>query len=210
MENPLPWNSRQIGYGYFHPTLILFKSMASTMTVAAGSAPVIRPKTSKDDRTMIGFMLIIGLYLIVALAFPLYAMLSKSFSTYAFDLANFEFQVDTGEGWGESITALALNEKLQVVKSEELSTSSDGRLAATVFFPDFSFRSPTNYRLRQIKLDSSFLVGSKRIADTDWHEFESNKFRRIVLRPSSSTGLDNFRAYFSTPALFRSIENEPD
>ena len=43
------------------------------------SAPVIRPKTSKDDRTMIGFMLVIGLYLIVALACPLYAMLSKSF-----------------------------------------------------------------------------------------------------------------------------------
>ena len=156
---------------------------------------------------MIGFMLVIGLYLIVALAFPLYAMLSKSFSTYSFDLANFEFQVDKGEGWGEPVTALALNEKLQVVKPEELSTSSDGRLAATVFFPDFSFSSPTNYRLRQIKLDSSFLVGSKRVADTDWHEFESNKFRRIVLRPSSSTGLDNFRVYFSTPSLFRSIEN---
>ena len=171
------------------------------------SAPVIRPKTSKDDRTMIGFMLVIGLYLIVALAFPLYAMLSKSFSTYSFDLNNFEFQVDKGEGWSDPVTAQALNEDLQVVKLEELATSSDGRLAATVFFPDFSFRSTTKYRLRQIKAESSFLVGSTRIADTEWHEFESNKFRRIVLRPSSATGLDNFRVYFSTPALFRSIEN---
>ena len=170
-------------------------------------APVIHPKTSKDDRTMTGFMLVIGLYLIIALAFPLYAMLSKSFSTFSFDLSNFEFQVDKGEGWSEPVTALTLNQDLQVVKSEELATSSDGRLGVTVFFPDFSFRSPTKYKIRQIKLDSSFLVGSNRIADTEWHEYDSNKFRRIVLRPSSSTGLENYRSYFSTPSLFRSIEN---
>jgi len=170
-------------------------------------APVIHPKTSKDDRTMTGFMLVIGLYLIIALAFPLYTMLSKSFSTFAFDLSNFEFQVDKGEGWSEPVNALTLNQELQVVKTEELATSSDGRLGVTVFFPDFSFRSPTKYKIRQIKLDSSFLVGSNRVADTEWHEYESNNFRRIVLRPSSSTGLENYRSYFSTPSLFRSIEN---
>ena len=60
---------------------------------ATVSVPDIRPKTSKDDRTMIGFMLVIGLYLIVALALPLYAMLSKSFSTYLFELGNFEFEI---------------------------------------------------------------------------------------------------------------------
>jgi iron(III) transport system permease protein len=180
--------------------------MAAEMSVTA-SAPLIRPKTSKDDRTMILFMLVIGLYLIVALAFPLYAMLSKSFSTYSFDLSNFEFQVDSGEGWSDPVTAQVLNEKLNVVAPEELDTSSDGRLSVTDFFPDFSFRSPTMYRLRQIKPNSSFLVGSTRVADTDWHEFESKKFRRIVLRPASATGLENYRAYFSTPALFRSIEN---
>ena len=68
----------------------------STNTLETGPAPVIHPKTSKDDRTMTGFMLMIGLYLIIALAFPLYAMLSKSFSTFSFDLSNFEFQVDKG------------------------------------------------------------------------------------------------------------------
>ncbi len=156
---------------------------------------------------MIGFILVIGLYLIVALAFPLYAMLSKSFTTYSFDLANFEFQIDKGDGWSAPVTALALNEELDAVKPDELVTSSDGRLVATVFFPDFSFRSPTKYKIRQIKPDSSFLVGSTRVADTRWHEFESNKFRRIVLRPSRSTGVDNFGVYFSTPSLFRSIEN---
>ncbi len=176
-------------------------------TLVSNAAPQIKPKTSKDDRIMTAFMLVIGLYLIVTLAFPLYAMLSKSFSTFSFNLSNFEFQVDKGEGWGEPVSAKVLNDELQAFKPDELATSSDGRLSVTGFFPDFSFRSPTKYRLRQIKTESSFLVGSERIADTEWHEFDSNKFRRVVLRPSSATGLENYRSYFSTPALFRSIGN---
>ncbi len=180
---------------------------ATAALINAGDAPIIKPKTSRDDRTMTAFMLIIGLYLIVALALPLYTMLSKSFSTFAFDLSNFEFQVNEGEGWSTPVSALTLNQQLQAVPPEELATSSDGRLAATLFFPDFSFRSPTRYKIRQVNPVTSFLVGSERVADTEWHEYESNQFRRIVLRPSSSTGFANFREYFSTPSLFRSIEN---
>ena len=63
-------------------------------------APLIRPKTSKDARMMAAFMLVIAVYLVIALALPLYAMLSKSFTTAAFDLESFEFQVNTGDGWG--------------------------------------------------------------------------------------------------------------
>jgi iron(III) transport system permease protein len=170
-------------------------------------APIIRPKTSKDDRLMAGFMIVIALYLFIALAFPLYAMLSKSFTTAAFDLNKFEFQVNKGDGWSETISAFQINETLKLFKPEELITSSDGRLYATTFFPDFSFRSKTEYRLRQLDENGSFLEGSTRIADTDWHTYKANKFRRVVLRPSRSTGLDNYITYFSTPALFRSIQN---
>ncbi len=175
--------------------------------VDSSPAPRIRAKTSKDDRIMLGFILVICLYLLITLAFPLYAMLSKSFSTFAFDLANFEFQVNTGEGWSEPVTAAKLNAKLNKFGPADLATSSDGRLGVVDLFPDFSFRSPTLYRIRQINPDSSFLFGSERIADTDWHEYSSNDFRRIVLRPVASIGLENYRTYFSTPSLFRSIEN---
>ncbi len=47
------------------------------------SVKPIKPKSSKDDRQMLFFVLIIGLYLLVALAFPLYAILSKSFENSA-------------------------------------------------------------------------------------------------------------------------------
>lgn len=170
-------------------------------------APIIRPKTSKDDRLMAGFMFVIALYLVIALALPLYAMLSKSFTTAAFDLQKYEFQVNKGDGWSETISAFQINETLKLLKPEELMTNADGRLYATTFFPDFSFRSKIEYRLRQLDENGSFLVGSTRIADTDWHTYKANKFRRIVLRPSKSTGLDNYITYFSTPALFYSIKN---
>ncbi len=168
---------------------------------------VIKPKTSKDDRIMAAFIVVIALYLIVTLAFPLYAMLSKSFTTASFDLQNYEFQVNKGEGWSETISAFEINESLKLLKPEELLTNSDGRLSAPTFFPDFSFRSKTEYRVRQLDKDSSFLAGTTRIADSEWHTYKANKFRRIVFRPSKSTGLDNYITYFSTPALFRSIQN---
>ncbi|MDD9857220.1 MAG: putative 2-aminoethylphosphonate ABC transporter permease subunit, partial [Gammaproteobacteria bacterium] len=173
----------------------------------AAPLPRVRPKTSRDDRIMVAFMAVIGLYLVISLALPLYAVFSRSVSTFYFDLDNFEFQVNRGDGWSAPVAASRLNDQLRAVAPQELNTSGDGRLAATVFFPDFNFRAPTRYKIRQVKPEASFLVGTRRVADTGWHEFESSQFRRIVLRASRSTGLDNYRAYFSTPALFRSIKN---
>jgi iron(III) transport system permease protein len=46
------------------------------------SAPIIKPKASRDDRIMRAYMGIIGLYLLVSLALPLYAVFSKSFHNY--------------------------------------------------------------------------------------------------------------------------------
>ena len=48
------------------------------MADAVLTAPAIRPKVSRDDWTMRAFIGVIGLYLVVTLAMPLYAMMSKS------------------------------------------------------------------------------------------------------------------------------------
>jgi iron(III) transport system permease protein len=183
--------------------------MSTDAAALAGrpAAAPIKAKTSRDDRIMLGFILVICLYLLITLAFPLYAILSKSFSAFSFNLTNFEFQVDAGEGWSEPLSAAELNRQTGAYSDADLATSSDGRLSVVEFFPDFSFRSPTLYRIRQVNPQSSFLYGSERIADTEWHEYSSNDFRRIVLRPAAALGLENYRTYFSTPSLFRSIEN---
>lgn len=171
------------------------------------TAPKIKPKVGRDDWIMRSFIVVIGLYLVITLAFPLYAMLSKSFNTYAFDLAQFEVQIDTGEGWGKTVTVQALNKASGKYKSDDLKTSSDGRLPVVSMIDGFSFRSKTLYRLRNINSGSVFLAGTERKTDTQWHEFTSNDFRRVVLKPMKATGLDNFIQYFSNPSLFNSIFN---
>ena len=180
--------------------------------VAQDRMPKGRPLTAKlgrDDLMMRSFILIIALYLVVTLAFPLYAMLSKAFSIFRFDLSQIELQVSDTEGnfSGEIFSAAALNQKLGVISEEDLATSGDGRLALTALFPDFSFRSPVHYKVRGTSADAVYLIGSERKTGTNWNEVDSNTFRKVVLRPVKSVGLANFATYFSTPSLFRSIEN---
>ena len=182
-------------------------SVASDNTMPAGRP--LAAKLGRDDLVMRSFILIIALYLIVTLAFPLYAMLSKAFSTFSFDLSQIEFQVsdENGKFNGDILSAQTLNEKLDAIKPDQLSTSSDGRLSLVPLFPDFSFRSPVMYKVRGATSDAVYLIGSERKVGTDWNEVDSNTFRKVVLRPVQSTGLSNFVTYFSTPSLFRSIQN---
>ncbi|MCH8951187.1 MAG: putative 2-aminoethylphosphonate ABC transporter permease subunit [Proteobacteria bacterium] len=186
------------------------------MSVTADAAPVrpptgrpLRAKLGRDDYIMRGYMLAIMVYLVVALAMPLYVMLSKSFTTYGFDLATYEFQVSdqAGNFTAPPVSAETLNRELGAVPPEKLTTSSDGRLPATLFFPDFAFRSPVLYRIRGTTAGATYLIGSERHLGTEWSQVTSNDFRRVMLRPVASRGLDNFVSYFSTPALFRSIQN---
>ena len=166
----------------------------------------IKLKLDRDGVIKRLFMGVIALYLFVALALPLYAMLSKSFVTYGFDLARYEFQVSDEAGvFGPAQSAADLNTQLGVFDDEALQSSSDGRLSATDLFPDFSFRSPVKYR--GTDPDAPYLVGLDLQNSTEWQEYDSNTFRRISLRPVKSVGLQNYAEYFSNPALFSSIQN---
>ncbi|MGJ8569337.1 MAG: putative 2-aminoethylphosphonate ABC transporter permease subunit [Hoeflea sp.] len=178
----------------------------SDAILPAGRA--IKLKLDRDGAIKRAFMAVIALYLIVALALPLYAMLSKSFVTYSFDLARYEFQVSDEAGrFGPPQTAAAINAQLGLFDAEALRSSSDGRLSATAFFPDFSFRSPVKYRIRGTDPDAPYLIGLDLQNTTEWQEFDGNTFRRINLRPVKSVGVQNYSEYFSNPALFSSIQN---
>ncbi|GHD45534.1 iron ABC transporter permease [Thalassobaculum fulvum] len=166
-----------------------------------------KPKLDRDAWAVRAFMLVIALYLVVALALPLTVMLSKSLSTYRFDLTAFELQIDKGEGWSVPVTLASLADALPADKRPELATNHDGRFGVVDLLPDFSFRAKTRYRLRNAADGAVYLYGSERIADREWHEYSSNEFRRVVVRPAASRGLDNYRTYFSTPSLVQSIEN---
>ena len=66
--------------------------------IAARPNGVIKAKLSRDDIIMRGGMAVIALYLVISLVFPLYAMFSKSFSTFQYDLSKFEVQVSDDAG----------------------------------------------------------------------------------------------------------------
>ena len=180
---------------------------AADLNLPAGAK--VKPLLGRDDLAMRLWIALIALYLIITLAFPLWAMLSKSLSTYQFDLSRYEFQVsdESGTFSKTTVSASELNAELSAVTEQELATNSDGRLAATSFFPDFSFRSPVKYRIRGTTSETAYLIGSDLTKGTEWTELDSNTFRRVQLRPVASTGLGNFATYFSTPALMGSITN---
>ncbi|MDQ6433498.1 putative 2-aminoethylphosphonate ABC transporter permease subunit [Mesorhizobium sp. LHD-90] len=183
--------------------------MAASAAAVLPPGKTLRQSLDRDDLVKRGLMVVISLYLLFSLAAPLYVMLSKSVSIYCFDLSQFEFQVsdETGANWNAPATAQALNAATGAVPAADLAAGSDSRLAATSFFKDFSFRSPVKYRLRGTSEQTRWLVGSQPGGGITWQEFDSNTFRRVTLRPMQAYGLDNFAAYFGTPALSRSIWN---
>ena len=63
------------------------------------------------------------------------------------------------------------------------------------------------YRIRATQPGASWLVGLERVSSQDWVQYDSNAFRRISLLPAASVGVQNYVAYFSNPALFRSVTN---
>ncbi len=183
--------------------------MKNVPDIEAAPGEYVKPKVGRDGWMMRGFIAMIAIYLIIALALPLYTMLSKAFSTYHFDLAQFELQVSDKSGVfdGTIISAEALNEKTKAYSISDLLSDSGGRLGITKLFPDFSFRSPVQYKIRGVVDEATYLIGSERYRGLEWVGVDSNTFRKIVLRPVVSNGFSNFKLYFSTPALVNSIKN---
>ena len=178
-------------------------------TLILPSGRDIKARPSSDDVIKNGLMLVIALYLVLALAAPLYVLLSKSLSTYHFDLTAFQIERsdETGAAWSGPKTVHELNAETGAIPASALDTGSDGRLEITGLYPDFNFRSPVRYRIRGTSDDSAYLVGSELHTGTGWTELDSNQFRRVVLRPVSGIGLANFVSYFSTPSLTQAITN---
>lgn len=171
--------------------------------------PVVKGKLSRDAYLMRGLMIVIAFYLVVTLALPLWAMLSKSFSIFKYDLSAYEVQVSNEAGNFDTPPQIldTLNEQHQVFSKRDLDSNATGRLEVVRLFPDFNFRSPVMYRIRNLSDDGRFLVGSELKTGGDWVEVDSNTFRRVTLRPVKSIGFANFTEYFSNPALTSSIIN---
>lgn len=184
-------------------------SSAAVAPTAPAAPPRVRPQASRDDWTMRALMLVIGLYLVVAIAIPLAAVLSRSFETFAFALDELEIQVDAGSGWSESVTALTLAEAQNLPVVSDPRTAAVERFQLRFLFPDAKRDDTvTRYRLRDLSEEGGRLIIRGEVRQgSDWIELDSASFLRTVLRPAQSTGIGNYLRYFETPALSNSIRN---
>lgn len=175
-------------------------------TVPEPIAIVSRPKFDSDKWIMRCFICVIGLYLLITLAFPLFMMVTKSFETYTFELINVEFQVNDGNGWGKTLNALDLGDKLGLTRDGDLSTTALDRISANHFFTDFTTTPQRRYRIRnKINSEGGFTVSGEEVIHSKWVELSSKEFAYVNISPKQGYGFGNFITYVSKPALFNSL-----
>ena len=94
--------------------------MASHAQAIAAPVEVVRPRLSRDDRIMRGFILLVGLWMVVVVVLPLYFMLSKSFENRGGDfigLANYASYFSTPALFysiGNSLTIAAISTSITI------------------------------------------------------------------------------------------------
>jgi iron(III) transport system permease protein len=189
--------------------------MASPASILRGgrradtAAPVVKPKLGRDDWLVRAFLGMIALYLLIALAFPLYAMLSKSVEIRAFTYDTIQIQRVFPDG-PEPPRTLGEWAAEAGFADPYTQASRSTALPAVRLFRDWD--EPDNpvlsYRVRN---DS----GVARVMDLrqeplptgTWVDIPPEELRRLIFRAGSERSLANYVRYFSTPALSSSIVN---
>ncbi|MFS8036598.1 putative 2-aminoethylphosphonate ABC transporter permease subunit [Xanthobacter sp. AM11] len=179
-------------------------------TVGALAAPVIRPKSGRDDRLMLAFVVMIGLYLVVSLALPILFMIMKSTEVRAFAYQAVAIEVDTGQGMKPLGTLAEAAGRLGLDAPVGQARRS-ASLTGAQLFPGRQFEGA---QVKSIRVRFSGGAGNGTlefagapVAAGQWVDVGGQDLRRLVLRAGSERSLDNYLAYFSNPALTNSITN---
>jgi iron(III) transport system permease protein len=174
----------------------------------APEAPV-KPRASRDDWTMRALMLVIGLYLVVAIAIPLGSVLLRSFQTFAFSLWELEIEVWDGQSWSEPQNAQDLAEALDLPVVADPRTASVERFQIKELFPDIKRTDEvTRFRLRDLSEEGGrILIKGEVSQGSEGIEMDAATMRRTLLKPAQSFGLGNYLRYIQTPALTTSVWN---
>ncbi|MFG1299131.1 putative 2-aminoethylphosphonate ABC transporter permease subunit [Xanthobacter sp. V3C-3] len=177
---------------------------------ALPAAPAIRPKSGRDDRLMLVFTLVIGLYLVVSLALPILFMLWKSTEVRAFSYGAIEMQVDTGAGPVAVGTLADVAERFGLQSGVDQARRSNS-LTAAQLFPKRTFDGAplksVRFRFAGGAGAGSLDYAGAAVAPGQWVDVAPQDLRRLVVRAGTERSLDNYIAYFRNPALTQSIAN---
>ncbi|MEI6535731.1 MAG: ABC transporter permease subunit, partial [Verrucomicrobiaceae bacterium] len=182
---------------------------AAGMPVNIPSKPTVKPKAGRDDYLMLLFVCLIGLYLVVSLALPIGLMLWKSMEVRTFDYNAIEMQVDTGNGF-QPVDLPAMSTSLGLVDPIAQARRSTSLTAAQLFkggkFQDQPV-SALRVRFTGSPGSGTMEMSGKPVAAGEWVSVAPGDLRRLTLRAGTIRSFENFRTYFGTPALSRSIGN---
>jgi len=180
---------------------------------AAGERPApdapVKPKASRDDWTMRLLMLVIGLYLVVAIAIPLGAVLLRSIQTFSFTLSELELQIWDGQSWSETRSALEIAEELGLPVVQDPRTAAVERFQIKELLPGLKRTDEvTRVRLRDLSPEGGrILIKGEVSQGSEWIELDAATALRTLLRPAQATGFGNYLRYIETPALNTSVWN---
>ncbi len=181
-----------------------------TALPALATAPRIRPRTGRDDRLMLVFVVLIGAYLVVSLALPILTMLWKSTEVRAFPYAAVSVEVDTGSG-PVALGTLAASARRLGLETETEQARRSPSLTAAQLFPRGQFEgqplTAVRMRFTGTPTEGVLEMAGRPVAAGDWAEAGPKELRRLVLRAGTLRSLANYAAYFGTPALTTSIGN---
>jgi iron(III) transport system permease protein len=151
---------------------------------------------------------VIALYLLVTLAFPLYAMLSKSFTAYEFRLGEIAVEGHDGTGWRPLGVLQELADRSGKPFNFGLTPTSRTRLQASEIVAPADLAAFERVRMRDLSAEGGLLLHEARFSGPGAaFEVDAADLRRILVRPAPFTSLQNYAAYFTNPALRHSIWN---
>lgn len=169
--------------------------------------PTVVPKAGRDDRITLLFALLIGLYLIISLALPLGFMMWKSTEVRTFAYGAYEVEVNQGAGF----RALGTLEDIAGIAGLEAPAAQARRspsLTAAQIFKDSAYEAIPVTAVRMRVTGSAVLERlGESVPPREWAEVSADQLRRLVLRAGVVNSLENYAAYFRTPALSQSIAN---
>ncbi|MGI9488636.1 MAG: putative 2-aminoethylphosphonate ABC transporter permease subunit [Geminicoccaceae bacterium] len=181
--------------------------MASVVETNALANP-IKPKLGRDDWTARLLIGLVALYLLATLAFPLYAILSKSATVYDFRFDQIEVEQAAAGGWETLGTAQTWVNELAEPVNKGLTPTARTRLPASQLFPKDHFQDGEKLRFFDRSATGGLLLFQGELSSAGGSfEVNSEELRKLLVRPAGATGLRNYVEYFTTPALRRSIGN---
>lgn len=178
-------------------------------SIDASAAPrIVKPRAARDEIGQRCLILVVIAYLTVCLVLPLGMVLMKSLQQYSFAPAEVTVAFAEGAGYSEPRSLQSWYEESGKEVNDGLRASERTRIPLVQIIPKPARRGVESFRVTDHSAAGGMLLlGGTLSAAGQSYELTRREFSAAQLKPELSYGLSNFRHYFSSPALFRSVFN---